>query len=186
MKDLSLHVMDIARNSVAAGASIIKITLTVKDKWLVLRIDDNGNGMDEKFLEKVTDPFTTTRTTRKVGMGIPLLKQSAEMTGGSLVIKSEKGVGTTVEASFDKDSIDRIPIGGMDDTIKALIHANPELDYEIRFERGENEFELKTIDIKSYLKGVPIVNASVMEWLGESIREGLNQVFGGVLNEISG
>lgn len=186
MKDLSLHVMDIVRNSVAAGASTIKIFLALEGKWLVLRIDDNGNGMDEKFLKKVTDPFTTTRTTRKVGMGIPLLKQSAEMTGGNLTIKSEKGVGTTVEAVFDADSIDRIPVGDMDETIIALIQANPELDYEIRFERGRNEFELKTIDIKNYLKGVPIVNASVMEWMGKSIREGLNQVFGGVLNEISG
>lgn len=186
MKDLSLHVMDIARNSVAAGATVIGISLVMEGKWLVLRIDDNGNGMEKKFLENVTDPFTTTRTTRKVGMGIPLLKQSAEMTGGSFTIKSEKGVGTTVEAVFDTDSIDRIPIGDMDETIKALIQANPELDYEIRFERGGSEYELKTIDIKNYLKGVPIMNASIMEWMGKNIREGLNQVFGGVLNEISG
>lgn len=91
MKDLSLHVMDIAQNSITAGATLIKVSLICCDGFLVFRLSDNGNGMDEELLKTVTDPFTTTRETRKVGMGIPLLKLSAEMTGGSFKIESVKG-----------------------------------------------------------------------------------------------
>lgn len=186
MKDLSLHLLDIVQNSVTAGATLINIYLGYSDGLLVFKISDNGKGMDKQILEKVTDPFTTTRTTRKVGMGIPLLKLSAEMTGGKLDITSKKGNGTTVIAVFDADSIDRIPVGDMDKTIILLIQAYPELDYELHFENGILKYELKTTDVKKVLNGLPICNTDVIEWIGNNIRKGLNEVFGGVLNEISG
>ena len=186
MKDLSLHLLDIAQNSIKAAATLIQIELQYHMGKLYFRITDNGCGMEQEILEKVTDPFTTTRTTRKVGMGLPLLKLSAEMTGGSLSIDSKKGKGTAVQAEFIADSIDRIPVGDMDETIKVLVQANPELDYEIHFRNDMLEYEFKTVEVKKMLKGVPICNMEIIQWIGENIREGLKEVFGGVLNEVSG
>ncbi|WP_237266977.1 sensor histidine kinase [Thermoclostridium stercorarium] len=178
--------MDIAQNSITAGATLIKVSLICCDGFLVFRLSDNGNGMDEELLKTVTDPFTTTRETRKVGMGIPLLKLSAEMTGGSFKIESRKGEGTSTEARFVIDSIDRIPLGNVDETLKTLIMANPEIDFEIKFQSEKSSFELKTEEIKKYLNGVPIDNFEVIDWIAGKIRDGLKVVFGGVLNEISG
>lgn len=186
MKDLSLHLLDIAQNSIKAAATRIMISLECIDGKLVFTLTDNGCGMDQEFVQKVTDPFTTTRTTRKVGMGLPLLKLSAEMTGGSLEIESEKGKGTRVTAKFIIDSIDRIPIGDFDETMKVLIQANPELDYEIHFKNDLLDYNLKTVEIKKMLNGLPISNPEIIGWIGESIQDGLKEVFGGVLNEISG
>lgn len=186
MRDLSLHLMDIAENSLSAGATLIKISLELKAGLLSFKIYDNGKGMDKDLLDRVTSPFTTTRTTRKVGMGIPLLKNSAEITGGSFFIKSEPGAGTVVEADFIAVSIDRIPVGDIDETMKALILSNPSQDFELRLKNGEKEYELKTSEIKNYLKDVPIQNPDIIDWIGKSIKEGLKEIFGGVLNEISG
>jgi len=186
MKDLSLHLMDIAQNSITAGATVIEVSLIYREGLLVFRLSDNGCGMNDEMLGKVTDPFTTTRTTREVGMGIPLLKLSAELTGGSFGISSREGIGTTVEAQFVADSIDRIPLGSIDKTLGALILAKPEIDYEINFQRDKTVFELKTADIKRFLNGVSICSFEVIGWIEENIREGLKEVFGGVLNEISG
>ncbi|NLY19091.1 MAG: sensor histidine kinase [Clostridiaceae bacterium] len=186
MRELSLHLLDIAENSLSAGAATVNISLEYKPGVLRFRVSDNGKGMEKEFLDKVTSPFTTSRTTRKVGMGIPLLKNSAEITGGSFRIKSGLGAGTVVEADFITSSIDRIPIGNIDETMKALILSNPSQDFELKFKNGEKEYELKTVDIKNYLKGVPIQNSDIINWIGESIREGLKEIFGGVLNEISG
>jgi len=186
MRDLSLHLMDIAANSLSAGATVINISLEYKLGVLKFIISDNGKGMERELLDKVTSPFTTTRTTRKIGMGIPLLKNSAEITGGSFEIKSEPGAGTVVEADFITDSIDRIPVGDIDETMKALILSNPSRDFELKFINGEKEYELKTSEIKSYLKDVPIHSPDIINWIGKSIKEGLKEIFGGVLNEISG
>lgn len=186
MKDLSLHLLDIAQNSITAGASVIKISLEYRNPMLILMVEDDGHGMDKAVLDKVTDPFTTTRTTRKVGLGIPLLKLSAELTGGGLEIRSEKEKGTVVEASFVVDSIDRIPVGDMDETVKVLIQANPEIDLELHFRNGKLKYDLTTMDVKKMINGVPIQNPGIVGWIGENIREGLKEIFGGVLNEISG
>jgi hypothetical protein len=176
--------MDIAQNSIAAGANLIKILLICKDGILSFSLSDDGKGMDEEMLKSVTDPFTTSRTTRKVGLGIPLLKQSAEMSGGMLKMQSIKGKGTTVQASFVVDSIDRIPIGSIDETLTSLIMATPEIDYDVTFQSDRAVFELNTVDIKKYLNGVPINNTEVVSWIAKNIREGIKEVFGGVLNEI--
>jgi len=186
MRDLSLHLMDIAGNSLSAGANLIRISLEYKKELLSFKLSDNGKGMEKELLDKVINPFTTSRTTRKVGMGIPLLKNSAEITGGSFSIKSEPNVGTDVEANFVTDSIDRIPVGDIDETMKALILSNTSVDFELKFINGKKEYELKTLDVKNYLKGVPIQNTEVINWIGENISGGLKKIFGGVLDEISG
>ncbi len=186
MKDLSLHLMDIVQNSVAAGANHIRISLILQNEMLYLKVTDNGNGIEPELLKKVTDPFVTTRITRKVGLGISLLKFSAEMAGGSLEIQSEKGKGTELTARFKRDHIDRIPVGDIGDTMKALVPAYSGLDFELRFRADSKEYELKTQEIKNYLNGVPLKNTDILNWIGDSIQEGLNEVFGGVLDEISG
>ena len=109
MRELALNILDIAENSVKAGASLVRVLVEAKDGRLTIEISDNGCGMDAEFVKRVTDPFTTTRTTRKVGMGIPLFKMAAEMADGTFSITSEKGVGTTVTATFVLDHIDRAP-----------------------------------------------------------------------------
>lgn len=114
MRELSLNILDIAQNSISAGASLITIEVSedTREHLLSLTVSDNGCGMDEETLRNVCDPFFTTRTTRKVGMGIPLFRLAAEQTGGSFEITSEKGVGTSTKAVFHSDSIDFTPLGG--------------------------------------------------------------------------
>ena len=120
MKELSEHILDIAQNSVAAGASLLTITLTEDEKgWLTVVIEDDGRGMDPELLAVVSDPFTTTRTTRAVGLGLPLYRMAAEFTGGNLTIRSAPGVGTTVTALFDLQHLDCPSV------ILAIIFSNP-------------------------------------------------------------
>ena len=134
MRELSLNILDIAQNSLSAGAGLV--TLTVDEDSgadsLTLRVEDDGRGMDADTLQRIRDPFYTTRTTRKVGMGIPLFRMAAEMTGGSLDIVSEPGKGTAVTASFSLSHIDRMPLGDMAGTVTALIRLNPGVDFVYR------------------------------------------------------
>lgn len=116
MRELSLNILDIVENSVRAGATLIKVSVIAKDGFLTIEIADDGKGMSEEFLRSVTDPFTTTRTTRKVGMGIPLFKMAAETANGSFDIKSKLGAGTTVTAKFEIDNVDRAPLGNLAET----------------------------------------------------------------------
>ena len=152
---------------------------------LVLEILDNGKGMDEEFVREVTDPFKTSRTTRNVGLGIPLLLQSANMAGGELDIKSEPGKGTALVARFNIDHIDRIPLGDIPETIKMLIMANPHISWTIRFSSPNDSFLLDTDEIKRYLDGVSIADINVLEWIQNTIADGIKLVYGGVLDEVN-
>ncbi|NLM75613.1 MAG: ATP-binding protein [Clostridiaceae bacterium] len=202
MKDIAHHLLDIAQNSVSAGANIITIKITVSPKsksagkqdliieekvsdTLTCEIIDNGRGMDQEFCKKVLDPFETTRETRDVGLGIPLLKQSCELAGGKLSINSVPYEGTTVKAEFEIDHIDRIPLGDVAGTVKMLIIANPEITWNIKFSSPEKEFGLNTCEIKHYLEDIPLNNYDVLVWIEQKINEGIREVFGGVLDEIS-
>lgn len=187
MRDLSLHILDIAQNAIAAKADLITISLTAEGRPAVLKvvISDNGRGMDPDFLKKVTDPFTTSRKTRQVGLGIPLLKQSAELAGGVFNIKSVVNEGTEVSATFPVDSVDRIPAGNVDDTLVMLIASHPEIDWEIRFASEDQQFEFSLADIKKALQGVSITNKHVQEWIQNTLSEGFRSVFGGVLDEVN-
>lgn len=187
MKDISLHLMDIAQNSIVAGADRITINIRVygNPEMLYLEIVDNGKGMEKDFLDKVTDPFKTTRNTRDVGLGIPLLKQSAQMAGGNLNILSKSGRGTKLWANFIVSHIDRIPIGDISGTLTLLISANKNISWIIEFKYKDKNFILNTNQINELLEGVPIDNKDVLEWIQNTISQGINSVFGGVLNEVN-
>lgn len=184
MKDLSLHIMDIAQNSVVAGASDIAIRLRTDSKQIQFEIDDNGRGMSPEFLAKVTDPFTTTRTTRSVGLGIPLIKMAAEMTGGTFSLQSEVGVGTWLKASFVLGHIDRIPVGDIAGTMATLIMGSPLLHWQLCLTSLKESFLLDTDEIRAVLGDVPLDNLDVNSWMEEQVREAMTTVFGGVLDEI--
>lgn len=186
MRDLSLHLLDIIQNSVASGAETINIILgaELRTGKLVMVVEDNGSGMDSALLERVTDPFTTTRTTRKVGLGIPLLKVAAERTSGGLQITSAKGCGTVVEASFVIGNIDRPPLGDMADTITSVILANPDIELKLTLRRDGKIFIMETCEIKERLKEIAITEYEVLKWIREFINEGIIAIFGGVLDEI--
>lgn len=167
MKELSLNILDIAKNSVKANASLIGITIEEKDGWRTLTITDNGCGMPEEFLATVTDPFTTTRTTRKVGMGLPLLKLAAEQTGGSLTITSSQGEkhGTEVCATFRIDHLDCVPVGDYAGTMVALIQGSPDIDFEFHYRKASGEIELSTAEMRAILGDVPLNTPEVLAWI---------------------
>ncbi|HQA59549.1 MAG: ATP-binding protein [Tepidanaerobacteraceae bacterium] len=181
MKELSLHILDIVQNSLGAKASLIEININedVKNDLLVIRIKDNGLGMDTATAQKVMDPFYTTRTTRRVGLGIPLFAQAAESCGGDFKIYSEKGRGTEIVATFTLSHIDRAPIGSMADTMVSLIAMRPDVDYIYRHCVGDREFTLDTREIKETLEDVPINNPMVIDWIKEFVNGNLKEINGG-------
>lgn len=187
MRDLSLHLMDIIQNSVSACASRldIEIRTNAESGTLSIVISDNGKGMDKELLDKVTDPFTTTRETRKVGLGLPLLKASAELCGGNMSVHSKKGEGTRVEVNFKIDSIDRPPLGDVAGTIVNILTANPQMEFEMIFDNGSVQcMTFSTYEVKRHLGDVPINNYDVLEWIRDFIEENIKFTFGGVLYEV--
>lgn len=173
MRELSLNILDVAQNSITAGASLITIEVNENtvDHTLLIGIYDNGKGMSEEQVRSVIDPFFTTRTTRKVGMGIPLFKMAAEQTGGKLEIKSELGVGTEVRAYFKTDSVDFTPLGDVASTIQMLITMNTDRDFLYKHSVDGKEFVADTREIKGILGDVPLDTYEVSQWLIEFIKE---------------
>ncbi len=186
MRDLSLHLMDIVQNSLTANASIIDIMISIINDYEDLRIciADNGIGMDEEFLKKVIDPFTTTRTTRRVGLGIPLFKFSAERCGGYFNISSRKGSGTIVEATFKVNNIDRPPLGSITDTVIGILVANEGIRLNLILECASKHFDFRTDEVANLLGEVSISEYEVLEWIKGYLEEGIKVIFGGVLNEV--
>ncbi len=173
MRELSLNILDIAQNSISAGAPLIEISVTedTVKSLLTVTVADNGCGMDEEQLQNVCDPFFTTRTTRKVGMGIPLFRLAAEQTGGKLEIKSEKGKGTVISAEFHTDSIDFTPLGDIASTVTLLISMNTDRDFVYFRETDGRSFKLDTREMKKILDGVPLSEPDVVQWMKEYIEE---------------
>ena len=177
MKELTLNILDITENSVKAGATLTEINISETDEALVLTITDDGCGMKSEILETVTNPFTTTRTTRKVGMGIPLLKLAAEQTGGEVTIISRhvsefpENHGTVVKAVFYKNHIDFTPLGDVVSTITTLIQGHPETDFLFIHSVNGKEITLDTREIKATLEGVPINTYEIIKWIEEYLRE---------------
>ena len=173
MKELSLHLLDIAQNSVTAGAGHIDLTLEeneARDCRLV--IADDGKGMSPEFLASVTDPFTTTRTTRKVGLGLPLLRMTAEQTGGRVEIESRVGVGTTVTALFRAGHIDCPPLGDLPSTVSLLIQGAPDVEWTYRHTTPKGTFVLDTRELRAVLgPEVPLSEPSVALWIKEYLLE---------------
>ena len=178
MRELSLNVLDIAQNSVSANASLIEIELieSTGNNELLIGIYDNGKGMTPEQVQNVRDPFFTTRTTRKVGMGIPLFKMAAEMTGGGLDIESTVGVGTRVKALFRTDSIDFTPIGDMCSTVVMLVTMNLDIDFVYKRKIDTREFIFDTRQIKEILGDVPLNEPGITGWIKDYIDENTKQL----------
>ena len=177
MKELSLNILDVAENSVKAGASLTQILLTEQDGTLKLEIVDDGCGMSEDVVRSVVDPFYTTRTTRKVGMGIPLLKLACEQTGGSLDIKSTTQEanpvehGTHVTATFDMNHIDFTPLGDVVASVLTLIQGHPDTDFLFRHTMDGRVVELDTRELREVLEDVPLNSYDVMQWIEGNLQE---------------
>ena len=181
MRELSLNVMDVAQNSVRAQASLVYITVTESDKEdnLTITISDNGCGMTDEQVQQVIDPFFTTRTTRKVGLGVPLFKLSAEQTGGSFDIKSKPGEGTATTASYVKSSVDMTPLGDINNTVKILIQCNPDIDFVFTHSTDLDSFTLDTRELREILAGVPLDTPDVLEWIRQFLEENTQNIYGG-------
>ncbi|MBE6553691.1 MAG: ATP-binding protein [Ruminococcaceae bacterium] len=178
MKELSLNVLDIAENSVKAGASLIRITITETEETLTMTVADNGCGMREEILRGVIDPFYTTRTTRKVGLGIPLLKLAAEQTGGSIRICSRheseypEDHGTETSALFYKTHIDYTPMGDIVSTVVTLIQGSPEIDFEFLHTSPQFRVELDTRQMREILgEGIPLSDPEIIRWITQFLKE---------------
>jgi len=178
MQDLSLHILDIAENSINAGATevLIYITEALAKNRLKITIEDNGKGIKKELLRKVRDPFYTTRTTRKVGLGLPLLEQAAQMCGGNLTIKSSEGKGTTITATFIYDHIDRKPLGDITQTVITLIGGHPEIDFLYCHKKNDAELAFDTKDIKKELEDIPINNVDILNFIKHKITDGLKMI----------
>lgn len=177
MKELSLNILDISKNSVKAGATLTEILLNETDSTLTLTIKDDGCGMRKEMVENVTDPFTTTRTTRPAGMGIPLLKLAAEMTDGSFKIESRhedeypENHGTEVTAIFNKNHIDFTPIGDVPASITTLIQGSPDTDFLFRHTMPNGEVSVDTRELRAELGDVPLDTFEVILWIEEYLKE---------------
>ncbi len=174
MPEISLNVLDVAENSTRAGASLVTITIDADftSDRLSIVIDDNGCGMTPQQVEQVTDPFFTSRTTRKVGLGVPFFKLAAESTGGSFTIRSEPGVGTTVTAVFVLSHIDRMPLGDINTTIHTLVIYHPDTDFVYRYRYNDRSFTLDTREFRQVLGDIPFaspeISAYIMDYLSEN------------------
>ncbi len=182
MRELSLNVMDVAQNSITAKASLVTIIVKESDKddFLDITIKDNGCGMTKEQVQNVIDPFFTTRTTRKVGLGVPLFKMAAEQTGGSFSIDSTVDVGTTLYAHFVKSSVDMTPLGDINSTVKILVQCNPDIDFVFSHSTDNGEFTLDTKELREILgEDVPLNTPDVLEWIGGFLSEQSNIICGG-------
>ena len=174
MKELSLNILDITENSVKAGATLTEISILENSDTLTMIVKDDGHGMSEEILKTVENPFYTTRTTRKVGLGIPLLKMAAEMTGGEVKIVSstDKAThGTTVTANFFKNHLDFTPLGDVKETIVTLIQGHPDTDFLFTHQTNNGEVKLDTRELRVVLEGVPLDTYEVIVWIKEYLNE---------------
>ena len=184
MRELSLNVMDVAQNCITAKATLVTIEVfeSDKDDYLDIYVKDNGCGMTKEQVESVIDPFFTTRTTRKVGLGVPLFKMAAEQTGGNFAIDSTVDVGTTLHAHFVKSSVDMTPLGDINSTVKILIQCNPDIDFVFSHRTDCGEFSLDTRELRKILgHDVPLNTPDVLEWIGGFLEEQSSIIYGGAV-----
>jgi hypothetical protein len=178
MKTLALNILDIVQNSVRARADEISIEITesAASGLLHIIITDNGTGISPEMLKNVTDPFVTSRTKRKIGLGLPLLKQHAELAGGNLKIESEIDKGTKVTAQFSLKHIDRQPLGDLTGVLKILISANPGINFIYCHVTDNGNFRFSSKETKEYLAVDTLYNSSLMEDIGDMIKANLNEI----------
>lgn len=184
MEELSLNILDIVQNSIAADGTKIHIGIEMDDSTdrLVIQIEDNGRGMSRELLAKVENPFVTSRTTRKVGLGISFFKEAAETAGGCFQISSEEGVGTRVRAEFQKSHIDRQPLGDVAGTLSSLILLNPAIDFFLHYRVNEATFEFSTEEVREQLGGAEadLACPEVVEFISAYLSEQIEALNGGV------
>ena len=178
MEDISLHILDIAENALKAGATHIEISILEdfnKDVFKV-QILDNGSGMSEKMVQTITDPFVTTRTERRVGLGLPLLAEAARMTGGDIKIKSAPDKMTSIEAEFVFSHIDRKPLGDVIRTMMVLIVGNPTVDFSYHHQKGNQNYCLDTTELRKHLEEIPMNHPEVIRLIKKNLTEGLEEL----------
>ncbi len=183
MRDISLHLSDIVQNSITAGAGRVEIGFALNGSGvLTVTVRDDGCGMSTELLERVKNPFTTTRTTRKVGLGIPLLTQNARLSGGDVRIESEQGVGTVIEATFRTDSIDCLPVGDLAQTMATLVLSNPDRpDFVLTCTSPAGEMQFSTMEVRAALDGVSLAEPEVYQWILASLNEEIEPILGGIM-----
>lgn len=177
MPDIAMHLLDIVYNSIRALAKMITIRIhdSEKENMIEIIVEDDGCGMDEETIQHVMDPFFTTRTTRKVGLGVPLFKEGVLATGGTFDISSTVGKGTMIKACYIKNHWDTPPLGDLAETLATLIQANDQIDYLFTYTSDTHQFCLDTKEIKAILDGVKINEPEIILWLKDYIKEGLSQ-----------
>jgi anti-sigma regulatory factor (Ser/Thr protein kinase) len=178
MLELAAHILDIAENSVRAHATTVEISInenTQKD-LLSIQINDDGNGMTKEEIKKAHDPFYTTKKVRRVGLGIPLLADAAQRAGGNLTLKSEKGKGTKLKATFQLSHLDRQPMGNITTTLISLIAGNSDVDFIYKHRHNDRRFALDTRKIRKEIDDVPINHPEILKYIRGVINEGLNEI----------
>ncbi len=172
MEELSLHILDVVENGTAAGATLVRVEIEENsdEDRLVIRIEDNGRGMDPEAAQQAVDPFVTTRTTRRVGMGLPLLRQATEDAEGSFVIRSQPGKGTHVTATFQASHLDRQPLGDLAETMVTLILGNPDIDFVYEHTIDGAKTTLDTREVREQLGDVPITDPAVLGLIRNLLR----------------
>ena len=180
MEELSLHLLDLIQNSVKAGASLIEIIITEKAGLLTIELNDNGCGMSEEFLQRVESPFTTTRTTRKVGLGIPLFQAGGAHGRRRFWNNQQTGRRDAHKASFEINNIDRAPMGDLAGTILGQVLSTPVTpDYRLLYAVEDASFEFDTREIRRQLEGVPLDAPDVIAWMKDYLEEGIRELNGG-------
>jgi anti-sigma regulatory factor (Ser/Thr protein kinase) len=181
LRELALHIMDLAENGLNAGATLIELSVD-EDRLanrLTITIRDNGRGIPEKLVNDALSPFFTTRTTRRVGLGLSLFREASRRCEGTFELKSEEGKGTEVSATFRMDHIDLAPLGDMGSTLSCLIMGNPGVDFLYRHRVDDRTFQLDTRQVKAELEGVDINEPEVVQYIGALINESLSELGAG-------
>ena len=178
MNELSLHILDVCQNSIKADATLIKIIIEedINNNSYRIFIGDNGIGMNEKTLNEVSDPFFTTRSTRKVGLGVPMFKMAAEMCNGNFNIDSVVNKGTVISAIFEHSHIDRAPLGDISETIMILILNEKDIDIYYEHIINKNKYLFDTREIRKVLDGIPFTDYNVIMWIKDNIKTGINNL----------
>ncbi|MCX7971103.1 MAG: ATP-binding protein [Negativicutes bacterium] len=181
MHELALHILDMVQNCLDAGASevVLEIVEDQADDVLLIRVSDNGRGMTAEQVAQVRSPFYTSRTTRRVGLGVPLIDMTTAQCGGHLKIESRPGKGTVMEACYRLSHIDRPPLGDMAGTLKTLLIGSQDVDFTYRHTVDGRQFALSSRELQEALAGVPFYDPEVWEWLSGYLRENFCRLYGG-------